>query len=196
MNKLPEKLTFEETEIRIIDHNDQPWLTAPEIAKALEYKKSSRISEIYNRHKDEFTEDFSVILDLRTTAEIPNFTRVFSPRGCYLIAMFARTDKAKKFRKWVLDVLEKFTECNNFISSEKEPETVAITKDEYIELLKARIEHLESNPKKKRKAAKPVSDEEVNEMKTLYKTGFSIADISRKLKRSNATVSMLIRSIN
>ena len=33
-------------------------------------------------------------------------TRIFSARGCHLIGMFARTDRAKAFRKWVLDVLD------------------------------------------------------------------------------------------
>lgn len=33
--------------------------------------------------------------------------RVFSLRGCHLIAMFATTDKAKEFRRWVLDILDR-----------------------------------------------------------------------------------------
>lgn len=33
--------------------------------------------------------------------------RIFSLRGCHLIAMFAKTPIAKEFRKWLLDVLEK-----------------------------------------------------------------------------------------
>ncbi len=33
--------------------------------------------------------------------------RVFSLRGAHLIAMFARTEIAKEFRKWVLDILDK-----------------------------------------------------------------------------------------
>jgi hypothetical protein len=33
-------------------------------------------------------------------------TRIFSTRGCHLIAMFARTPLAKEFRRWVLDVLD------------------------------------------------------------------------------------------
>ncbi|CAJ0743827.1 hypothetical protein R76696_04673 [Ralstonia mannitolilytica] len=32
--------------------------------------------------------------------------RIFSPRGCYLLGMLARTERAKAFRRWVLDVLE------------------------------------------------------------------------------------------
>lgn len=32
--------------------------------------------------------------------------RIFSPRGCHLIAMFARTPRAAALRRSVLDVLE------------------------------------------------------------------------------------------
>lgn len=32
--------------------------------------------------------------------------RIFSPRGCHLIAILSRTNQAKAFRRWVLDVLE------------------------------------------------------------------------------------------
>lgn len=34
-------------------------------------------------------------------------SRIFSLRGCHLIAMFSKTDIAKQFRKWVLDILDR-----------------------------------------------------------------------------------------
>ena len=40
----------------------------------------------------------------------PQETRIFSLRGCHLLAMFARTPVAKEFRKWCLDVIEKYGE--------------------------------------------------------------------------------------
>ena len=36
--------------------------------------------------------------------------RIFSLRGCHLLAMFSRTPVAKAFRKWVLDVLDRLAE--------------------------------------------------------------------------------------
>ena len=33
--------------------------------------------------------------------------RVFSLRGCHLLAMFSKTPVAKEFRRWVLDLIEK-----------------------------------------------------------------------------------------
>ena len=50
------------------------------------------------------------VVKLTTTNNNVNLqtsTRIFSLRGCHLIAMFARTAIAKEFRKWVLDVLDK-----------------------------------------------------------------------------------------
>lgn len=44
--------------------------------------------------------------------------RLFSARGAHLLAMFARTERAKQFRRWVLDVLE--DACNR-----KEPEQLS-----------------------------------------------------------------------
>ena len=38
------------------------------------------------------------------------YVRIFSLRGCHLLAMFARTPIAKQFRRWVLDVLDKLAE--------------------------------------------------------------------------------------
>jgi prophage antirepressor-like protein len=36
----------------------------------------------------------------------PQQVRIFSTRGAYLMGMFAKTDRGKRFRRWVLDVLE------------------------------------------------------------------------------------------
>ena len=49
----------------------------------------------------------STVVNLTTgVMELP--TRIFSLRGCHLLAMFARTPVAKAFRKWVLDVIEQY----------------------------------------------------------------------------------------
>lgn len=40
--------------------------------------------------------------------------RIFSPRGCYALAMFSRTKVAKAFRRWVLDVLESIRKTGKY----------------------------------------------------------------------------------
>lgn len=103
-------LVFEGEELSIIDHNGQPWLAAADLARALDYREADSISRIYRRNADEFTSDMTATVKLTACGNINglqhNQVRIFSPRGCHLLAMFARTEKAKHFRKWVLDVLD------------------------------------------------------------------------------------------
>lgn len=99
-------LSFQSTTFDIIDHDGQPWLKASQIATALGYKDTRAVTKIYQAHEDEFLPSMSVVLKLTTTSGIPTETRIFSLRGCHLVAMFARTSVAKAFRVWVLDVLE------------------------------------------------------------------------------------------
>lgn len=53
----------------------------------------------------------SMVIKMKTNGINNNLreksVRVFSLRGCHLIAMFATTDKAKEFRRWVLDILDR-----------------------------------------------------------------------------------------
>ena len=99
-------LSFQSTQFDVIDHNGQPWLKASQIAEALGYKDSKSINRIYQRNADEFNNSMTVVVNLTPSKNLINETRIFSLRGCYLIAMFARTKVAKAFRVWVLDVLD------------------------------------------------------------------------------------------
>ncbi|MDU7359268.1 MAG: P22AR C-terminal domain-containing protein [Klebsiella oxytoca] len=90
---------------------DGIWLTSADIAKALGYASSKSVSTIYSRNSDEFTGSMSMVIKMMTNGINNNLreksVRVFSLRGCHLIAMFATTDKAKEFRRWVLDILDR-----------------------------------------------------------------------------------------
>jgi prophage antirepressor-like protein len=99
-------LTFQNTTFDIVDHKNQPWLRSPQIAVALGYNRADRVNELYARNADEFTDDMTALVKLTDPNGDMQQTRIFSPRGCYALAMFARTATAKEFRKWVLDVLE------------------------------------------------------------------------------------------
>lgn len=98
-------LTFNEVDFNPVQRNGQIWLTSADLAKALNYKSSDSVTRIFNRNKDEFSSGMAQIV---SNPQAVNLTvRIFSLRGCHLVAMFARTDIAKKFRKWVLDILDK-----------------------------------------------------------------------------------------
>lgn len=98
-------LCFQNTALTPIFINNQIWLTGSELAIALGYSRSDKVAQIHNRNADEFTETMTQVIDSPLN---PNLRlRVFSLRGCHLIAMFARTAVAKDFRRWVLDILDK-----------------------------------------------------------------------------------------
>lgn len=83
------------------------WLTSSDIAKALQYSNSRAVTMIYNKYADEFTNGMTQVLEVSTSGNYRKKVRVFSLRGAHLIAMFARTDVAKEFRRWVLDILDR-----------------------------------------------------------------------------------------
>lgn len=104
------ELTFQQTEFHPVSHAGETWLTSSELAAALGYKKSDAVTQIFSRYHDEFTEHMSTTLKMsvvRKTGAVDIPVRVFSLRGSHLIAMLATTPKAKEFRRWVLDVLDR-----------------------------------------------------------------------------------------
>lgn len=109
-------LTFQNTNFNIVDHLGQVWIRASELSQALGYSRSDKIGEIYRRNSDEFTPSMTLTLNLGVkgfgNGESEKEVRIFSLRGCHLIAMFARTAIAKQFRKWVLDILDKEVSTN------------------------------------------------------------------------------------
>lgn len=100
------QLVFHDHKFSVVTHNNQIWLTAADIAAALEYADDKSVLRIHTRHADEFSADMASVVNL-TTRGVQRENRVFSLRGAHLIAMFARTPVAKEFRRWVLDILDK-----------------------------------------------------------------------------------------
>lgn len=108
------ELTFQEFTFNPVMENGVIWLTSTELAKVLGYKKTDAISQIYSRNSDEFTNSMTMTLNMSVNGinnSLRNkVVRVYSLRGCHLIAMFATTKVAKDFRKWVLDILDREVE--------------------------------------------------------------------------------------
>ena len=104
---LPATVQFLDQPLKIVYHDERPWLAAADLARALGYANSNAVSRIFARHGSEFTEGMTGEVKLTLPNQRrPVPVRIFSPRGCHLVAMFAHTDRAAAFRRWVLDVLE------------------------------------------------------------------------------------------
>jgi len=104
-------LSFNNVDLTPVDNGDnQIWVTAKQLAEALGYSDDRAVSRIYNKHSDEFTSSMTEGVESTTSTNFKGLlvkTRIFSLRGCHLIAMFARTQVAKDFRVWVLNLIEK-----------------------------------------------------------------------------------------
>ena len=110
-------LCFNDFTFSPVTRDSQPWFKSSEIARALGYKREDFLSKLYRKNAAEFTPDMTQVVE--NLAERRNGVpgnlsdgraRIFSLRGCYALAMFARTPVAKAFRKWCLDVIEQYGE--------------------------------------------------------------------------------------
>lgn len=107
------EMTFGKVRIELITRNGELWARATHIGLALGYSNpGKKIHELYTRHADEFTDSMTAVVKLPDVnpqtggAGQLRDVRVFSLRGAHLLAMFARTEVAKEFRRRVLDVLD------------------------------------------------------------------------------------------
>ncbi|EQB3039426.1 BRO family protein, partial [Escherichia coli] len=104
------QLVFHNVQFQTVQRDGLLWLSAPQIASALQYADQSSVTRIYARHADEFTNGMTASVKLTDPKGDKQETRIFSLRGAHLIAMFARTPIAKEFRRWVLDILDREAE--------------------------------------------------------------------------------------
>lgn len=107
-------LTFNNVTFSPVTYQNSLWIRSTELAKALGYSDTRKITHLYERNADEFTLDMTQVIEISDVPEMGTLenlkrkVRIFSLRGCHLLAMFARTPVAKAFRKWVLDVIEQY----------------------------------------------------------------------------------------
>lgn len=124
---MTQALTFNDITLSPIPHQNSLWIRAAELARALGYSDDSIVSRLYRKHADEFTPEMTQLIGISTEDQnglLGNSgrCRIFSLRGCHLVAMFARTPVAKAFRKWVLDVLEKYAAEQTALSAAPGPD--------------------------------------------------------------------------
>lgn len=100
------ELTFHQTSFAYMEMAGQIWLTAAEVGEALGYSDDKAIHRLYRKHADEFTVNMTGVVKVTTPGGVQD-SRVFSLRGAHLMGMFSRTPKAKEFRRWVLDILDR-----------------------------------------------------------------------------------------
>lgn len=100
-------IRFDDVDLAVIDRDGQRWFSAADIGRALGYGDQRKVSHLYARHAVEFTESMTCVLKLGTQVDDQRRdVRVFSLRGAHLVAMLARTPRARAFRAWALDLID------------------------------------------------------------------------------------------
>ena len=79
---------------------------------------------------------------VRKTGVVDIPVRVFSLRGCHLIAMFATTKVAKDFRRWVLDILDREVQHSPIAKQFSDEELVSLC---YLQLWMERSQLVSKN---------------------------------------------------
>lgn len=97
MNNL---VQFNNIDVEIINKDNDKYISGAQIGRALELSQADAVAKIYNRHKEEFNTDMTQLIRRGSRT-----LRVFNRDGAWLIGMFARTQRAADFRKWVIKVL-------------------------------------------------------------------------------------------
>ena len=97
-------------QLTAIERDGEPWFTATVVGRELGYTKANArigVSNLYQRHKDEFSEADTGVIKLITNSQggSPN-TRLFSLSGIILLGFLSNTDRAKQFRRWAKQELE------------------------------------------------------------------------------------------
>lgn len=129
-------LTFHETTFNIVECDQQAWITSRELGQALGYARDDAVNKIYERNLDEFS--YQMTRNVKMTLQgQQREVRVFSLRGCHLIAMFAKTTVAKEFRKWVLDILDRDVQPKT-----KNHKAERVVLNDAVNMLVAKTKHL------------------------------------------------------
>ena len=106
---MSQSLCFNDVQFDVIPQNSQPWVRGYQIGTALGYGENADVSNLTAclLPAQDVSPALLAVVTLPTEGG-PQETRIFSLRGCHLLAMFARTPVAKAFRRWVLDVIEQY----------------------------------------------------------------------------------------
>ena len=143
-------LTFNNINLTPVKQTGGIYLTSSDLANALGYKSEKSVSNLYNANKDEFTAEMTQVIEVpevtesMTSKNLMRTQRIFSLRGAHLVAMFSRTEIAKDFRKWVLDVLDKET------GQAKHQDTLTHSEQQTLrELISRKLAHLDEAQRKK-----------------------------------------------
>jgi len=108
---------FQDTPVRLIRIDGVNYIPAEDLGKILGLAEPRiAVNKIFNRHREEL-EPHAAVTNLVTPGGTQE-TRLFTEIGAYLVAMFARTPRARKVRLWLAELPKKFRAARAWLAEE------------------------------------------------------------------------------
>jgi|GEM_PF-2946106 len=175
--------------------NDEPWFVAKDICDVLGLEHiTNALAKIPEHHL--------TVIELQSGGQMREMKAVSEP-GLYRLILRSNKPEAEPFIEWVTsEVLPSIRKTGSYaipgaVHSVNHPaipnDMMLVLKDQVIEWKDIQIKYLESQIPKKRKAASKISEDEIEEIVSLYAQGYSQANIAKKVGRSSASVSFVVR---
>ncbi len=182
--------SFESRSIRVLNIEGAPWFVAKDVAEALEYVWKGTSGTI-----DHVPDEWRAVCPVQTPSGVQEMVTLSEPGLTFFVN---RSDKPKAlpFQKWVAgEVLPSIRQtCGYGVhpmhAPRSTPETVTLTKDEYIDLLKAQIALNEALPRRR-----ALEDDEKTEILALRDQGWTPTAIGRRVGRPTGSIETFLRRV-
>lgn len=117
MGKEIQVVEFQGTPVRLVRIDGVNYIPAEDLGRILGFSEPRKsVLNIFARYRDEL-ELHTGVINLVTPGGSQE-TRVFTETGAYLLAMFARTPKAKEVRLWLAELPKKFRAARAWLAEE------------------------------------------------------------------------------
>lgn len=189
---------FDSHAVRVVYAGADPWFVAADIAAALDYAEAKDLT----RQLDEDEKGRQIVPTPGGDQEVS----IISESGLYTAILRSRKPEAKRFRKWVTaEVLPSLRRTGSYGVAPAAIATVpaaelASTQAELLDVQRKLIDTQERllravGPRRVRGPFKPITSDEIAEMKRLRATGLPVKEVARRLGRNESSVSQLTRDV-
>lgn len=184
---------FESKSIRVLSVAGVPWFVAKDVLRALDYSETSvkNIADRTAHVPDEWKGHHPIV-----TPGGKQELWCLSEPGLYFFVNRSDKPKALPFQKWVAgEVLPAIRQTGSYSAPAlPAPETVTLTKDAYIGLLKVQIDYLQATRQPQR-TRRDLSVEDKARIEALHAQGLGATAIGRAIGRSDSTVRNHLRQL-
>ena len=194
MEKL-EIVQFEEQNIQLYSQNDELLMTKEELARAIGFNTETSFRNFLADNPELYNEEFSFLRKVKNLEGgiVKNREkRFFNEQGIYEAALLARTEKAKKFRKFARLLITKFHRKETFLLS---PE-VANAKVKILDEKLDKIEEILIDRQETFKKMEEDSEKEITLLEKLEEKMKILDGVDTRMKAIEEKIGEIIECVN